>query len=124
MSDEPPKRQPIASLAGQSSEGNGAASLLVYSLGSQIEIVIGEERGADASVLLSRDQAFELCGSVTAEIDGGLGPEIRRLWRPGDDVPENRAEADRPVDLHVWPKGGFVGTSHGFLAGAVGRRPG
>jgi hypothetical protein len=48
----------------------------------------------------------------------------RRLWRPGDDVPENCAEADRPVDLHVWPESGFVGTSHGFLAGSVGCQPG
>jgi hypothetical protein len=54
--------------------------------------------------------------------DGVAFPRL--LWHAGDDVPENRAEADRPVTLYVWPQGGFVGTSHRFLAGPVGRQPG
>jgi hypothetical protein len=60
MSDALNKREPIATLMGQAVEEEGEAHLLAYWLGSGIEIVVTERHGADATVLLSKEQARQL----------------------------------------------------------------
>jgi hypothetical protein len=71
MSDEPGKREKIATLMGSSSEEPAEAWLLAYWLGSKIEIVVTEEHGAHAAVLLSKDQARELARALGAALDNG-----------------------------------------------------
>jgi hypothetical protein len=60
MSEALNNREPIASLTGQAVEEEGEAHLLVYWLGSRIEIVVTERHGADGTVLLTKDQARQL----------------------------------------------------------------
>jgi hypothetical protein len=67
-------REPIISLAGPSGEEEGDAHLLVYRLGSQIEMVVTEENGADSSVLLSEEQARELVCALTAALNQRASP--------------------------------------------------
>jgi hypothetical protein len=51
------------------SEGNdGAASLLVYRIGSQIEFVVTEATGADASVFLPTGEALKFLESVASSV--------------------------------------------------------
>jgi hypothetical protein len=69
MSEPNTSREPIVSLTGPSGEEEGAAHLLVYRLGSQIEILVTEENGADSSVLLSEEQARKLGSALTANLD-------------------------------------------------------
>jgi len=52
----------------------GDAWLLVYRLGSQIEITVTEEKGGDSSVLLSKEQARELARAITAALDNPKNP--------------------------------------------------
>ena len=47
-----------------------AAVLLVYRLSTRIEVVVTEEHGPDAVVVISREQAKELTRKLLAELDG------------------------------------------------------
>jgi hypothetical protein len=68
--DEPkPARESILTLTGPAVEVEGDAWLLVYRVGSQIEITVTEEKGGDSSVLLSKEQARELARAITAALD-------------------------------------------------------
>jgi hypothetical protein len=71
MSDEPDAtaRKPIVTLTGPAIEEGGEAWLLVGWIGSQIEIVVSEEKGADSTVLLSKDQARALSRAITTALD-------------------------------------------------------
>jgi hypothetical protein len=52
----------------------GDAWLLVYRVGSQIEMTVTEEKGGDSSVLLSKEQARELARALTAALDNPKNP--------------------------------------------------
>lgn len=52
----------------------GGAWLLVYRVGSQIEMTVTEEKGGDSSVLLSKEQARELARALTAALDNPKNP--------------------------------------------------
>jgi len=62
------KRILIVRLDGEDLDGD-ASSLLLYRLESTVEVVATEEHGADAVVVLSREQARNLARSLTAAID-------------------------------------------------------
>ena len=74
--DEPkqPARESILTLTGPAVEVEGDAWLLVYRVGSQIEITVTEEKGGDSSVLLSKEQARELARAITAALDNPKNP--------------------------------------------------
>jgi hypothetical protein len=75
MSDEPaPTREMIVRIDGVSVEQEGAASVLLYWLGPQIEIVAIEAHGGDVSLLLSKDQARCLVQALEAALDDRPGP--------------------------------------------------
>jgi hypothetical protein len=69
MSEPNKSRELVVSLTGLSVEEKGDAHLLVYRLGSQIEIVVIEENGADASVLLFEEQARAIASALRANLD-------------------------------------------------------
>jgi hypothetical protein len=69
MSDEAGQRQTMATLKGQSAEVDGNASLLAHKLDSQLEIVVSEENGTDAAMLLSKDQAHELAHALLTAVE-------------------------------------------------------
>jgi hypothetical protein len=58
MSNQPAKRETIIALSGSVEDGN--SWLLAAWLDSQIEISVTEEKGADASVVLSKNQVLDL----------------------------------------------------------------
>ena len=76
IGEEPkkPARESILTLTGPAVEEEGDAWLLVYRLGSQIEITVTEEKGGDSSVLLSKEQARELARALTAALDNPKNP--------------------------------------------------
>jgi hypothetical protein len=69
MSETGSDRDPIVAIVGSAVEDDGAAHLLLYRLGSRIEIVVIEEEGADASMFLSEEQARELCSTLTTALE-------------------------------------------------------
>ena len=66
------QRKPIALIGGKGSD-DGTASVLVYRLGTSIEIVATEEGAGDAAVFLTEAQAKELVRALTAALEGGHG---------------------------------------------------
>jgi hypothetical protein len=55
----------------------GNSALLVYLLGGEVELVISERKGADAVVVLSREQARDLAQALTVALDARLGDDAR-----------------------------------------------
>lgn len=62
-------RQQVLRLDGDDADG-GPSSLLVFRLSNGIRIVVTETGGADASVLLSRDQAEALVKKLSQSLGG------------------------------------------------------
>jgi hypothetical protein len=61
-------RELIVRIDAKASSAKGAGSVLVYRLGSHIEIVATEENGGDAAVLVSEEQALALARAVAAAL--------------------------------------------------------
>ena len=75
MSNEPARtREIIVQIDGVSVEQAGTASVLLYWLGPQIEIVAIEADGGDVSILLSKDQAASFVQALAAALDERSGP--------------------------------------------------
>jgi len=62
----------IIRLDGNDLDG-GASSLLLYELEGAVEVVVTEEHGGDAVVVLSREQARDLARSLTMAIGEARG---------------------------------------------------
>jgi hypothetical protein len=86
MSDEQAKRKTIVAFSGSGEDGN--AWLQAAWLDSQIEITVTEEKGADSSVVLSKDQVLDLSRVLMA----ALG-ELPRFLKC--------RECDEPATCHM-----------------------
>ena len=67
-------RKLIIRLDGQNHDA-GNSSLLVYLLNGKLEVVASEEHGADAVVILSREQAQSLIRALMVAADVNAGQD-------------------------------------------------
>jgi hypothetical protein len=64
------QRITIDRVDGQSLNG-GVSVVLAYRFGQQVELVVTEEHGGEASVLLTHAQAEQLATAILASLDRG-----------------------------------------------------